>query len=65
MLVRFSLDNIQLFMCKFQETISGMVPYHEIRYGAGMIHVLFRQQPPKRPEELSGPDERHICGICF
>lgn len=41
-----------------QETISGKVPYHQFLYDVAIIRALDRKEPPRRPEQLSGPDER-------
>lgn len=47
------------------ETITGEVPYPHIIYDTGIIFALIRKQLPKRPQELSGPEERasHIWAL--
>ncbi|KAF8599438.1 hypothetical protein BDV93DRAFT_590957 [Ceratobasidium sp. AG-I] len=40
------------------EVISGNVPYYQYAFDVAIFHALSKKQPPKRPQELSGSDER-------
>ncbi|KAF8593042.1 hypothetical protein BDV93DRAFT_294419 [Ceratobasidium sp. AG-I] len=40
------------------EIITGAVPYSEYRTDMGIYRAIHNKQFPRRPAELSGPDER-------
>lgn len=45
------VDQVQLYSSCWQETITGNMPYHELeRDHAVIAAILFKKNPPKRPE---------------